>query len=133
MLYPYLNFNGNTKVAIDFYCQVFDLSNPKIMTYGNNPDIPEIMKEWIMHAQLMINGTRVMFSDAMPNDPVTMGTNVTLMLVHDDPNVLKNWFNRLSDGADIWQPLQKTFFSDLYGSLQDRFGIVWQFNCEPKS
>jgi PhnB protein len=133
MLYPYLNFNGNTKVAIDFYCQVFDLDDPQIMTYGNDPQIPEMMKDWIMHAQLMINGTRVMFSDAIPSDPVVEGNNVTLMLVHDDPAVLERWFNRLSDGADLWQPLQKTFFSELYGSLQDRFGIVWQFNCEPKS
>ena len=39
-------------------------------------------------AQLMINGTRVMFSDAIPSDPTVEGNNVTLMLVHDDPAVL---------------------------------------------
>lgn len=133
MLFPYLNFNGNTRAVIQFYASVFEVEDPQIMTYGQDPNVPEVMKDWVMHAQLMINGTRVMFSDAMANDPVTLGNNVTLMLIHEDPNVLTRWFNRLSVNAEIWQPLQTTFFSPLYGSLTDQFGIVWQFNCEPKA
>mgnify|MGYP003612090410 CR=1 FL=1 len=133
MIYPYLNFNGNTREAIAFYASVFDLQDPQIMTFGEGPQVPPEMKDWVMHAQLIINGTRVMFSDAMINDPVDLGNNLSLMMIHEDAALLETWFNRLSVGAEIWQPLQKTFFSPLYGSLKDKFGVVWQFNCEPKA
>ena len=132
MRYSYLNFNGNTKAAVDFYVSVFDITDAQIMTYGEGPEVPPEMKDQIMHAQMTLNGTRIMFSDTMVGEPVTIGDNVTMMLVHKDPEVLTRWFTKLSEGAEIWQPLQKTFCGPLYGSLKDRFGIVWQVNCEPE-
>jgi len=81
----YLVFNGNTREAIHYYAKVFGQDIPDIMEFGpgNGPDGQPFEKDvqsLVLHSQLIVHGTRVMFSDAMPNDPVAIGQNVTLAL-----------------------------------------------------
>jgi PhnB protein len=35
----------------------------------------------------------------------------------------------LSEGGTIATPLAKTFWTQAYGELVDRFGIHWMINC----
>ena len=46
--------------------------------------LPDDMKELVMHARLNIHGSTVMFSDSMPNAPVTFGKNIPLAVVTGD-------------------------------------------------
>ena len=69
-----------------------------------------------------------MFSDVFPGMPFVQGTNITLAYVTDDREKLERAFNRLEDGGQVIMALQETFWSKLYGSVTDRFGIQWQFN-----
>lgn len=39
----------------------------------------------------------------------------------------------LPDGGKIEMPLQEMFWRDYFGSLTDKFGINWMFNCQNKS
>jgi PhnB protein len=39
---------------------------------------------------------------------------------------LKEYFRRLSEGGEITDPLQRTFFGT-YGALNDAFGVRWMF------
>ncbi|MCU6712601.1 VOC family protein [Paenibacillus sp. J5C_2022] len=129
----YLNFNGNCREAAQFYAKVFDTELQEMMTFGQTPPSPEFpmpeeAKDLIMHTRLTIQGSNVMFSDVFPGMPFTVGNNVSLTVQSKDPEVLSSAFNQLKDGGEVQMELQETFWSKKYGSLTDKFGIVWQFN-----
>jgi PhnB protein len=129
----YLIFNGNCREAVEFYAQVFETEPPKIMLFGDAPpdpkyDLPEDARNLVMHAELTISGTRMMFSDTFPGMPFTAGNNISLTVVDKDMDKIKTWFNKLKEGGTVDMELQQTFWSKLYGSLTDKFGIPWQLS-----
>ncbi|MFF2089929.1 VOC family protein [Paenibacillus sp. NPDC058174] len=131
----YLNFNGNTREAVEFYAEVFGTEPPSIMTFGETPPdpnypLPEEAKNLVMHTRLNILGSNVMFSDVFPGMPYTAGTNISLSIVDKDIELLKSVFHKLKEGGTIGMELQETFWSKLYGNLTDKFGIQWQINHE---
>lgn len=69
MIEAYLLFDGNCREAVEFYAKVFNTEKTHFMTYEeghqNNP-IPEEAKNRIMHTNLNICGSRMMFSDVFP-------------------------------------------------------------------
>lgn len=134
-LNPYFDFDGNALEAVLFYASVFDVE-PEIMRFGDAPDHdptlaanPE-MKDKVLHAHLLVDGTSLMFSDVPPGHALTIGNNLALNLTTDDRVKLERWFSRLSEGANVVTPLSTTFWSPAYGYLVDRFGIGWMFNLE---
>lgn len=127
----FINYNGNCREAVLFYAKVFDLPEPQFMTFGDGPDnpeypIPEEAKGRIMYAGLTIAGGQVMFSDSFPGMDVEIGSNVSLTLGSTDIEEIRRWFDRLSEGGTVDMPLQETFWSKCYGSLTDRYGVLWQ-------
>jgi PhnB protein len=129
----YLNFNGNCREAVEFYAEVFGTEKPQIMTFGENPpdpefQLPEEAKNLVMHARLEIQGSRLMFSDTFPGMPFILGNNITLALVSEDIDEMKSLFHKLGEGGKVSMELQETFWSKCYGSLTDKFGVLWQFN-----
>jgi len=129
----YLNFNGNCREAVEFYAQVFGLDKPKMMTFGEvppHPDypLPEEAKSMIMHTRLNISGSNVMFSDVFPGMPFVVGNNVSLSIVTDDKEEIQSAFDKLKVGGNVVMELQETFWSKYYGSVTDKFGVIWQFN-----
>lgn len=46
-------------------------------------------------------------------------------------NELKVLFDKLSEGADVTDPLKEEFFG-AYGALNDKFGIRWMFHADKK-
>jgi PhnB protein len=131
----YLNFNGNCREAVEFYAQAFGTEQPQIMTFGDappNPDspTPEAAKNLVMHAQLNINGSTVMFSDTFPGMPFVVGNNVNLTVVSKNMDEIKSFFNNLKEGAKVGMELQETFWSKCYGQLTDKFGINWQLSYD---
>ncbi len=133
MINIYFNHNGNAREVIEFYQTVFDAPKAQIMTFEEAPNIDDRMKDWIMHGTLDIKGQTLMFSDTMPDDPASVGENITLLISLDDEKELRTRFLRLSDQAKIIQDLSPSFFSPLYGSLIDKFGTTWQFYLETSS
>jgi PhnB protein len=129
----YLNFNGNTREAIEFYAGAFGLDVPRIMTFGEVPSdpnhpLPEEAKNMVMHSRLDILGSIVMFSDVFPGMPFTLGNNFSLSVVTEDREALQSAFNNLKEGGSVMMELTETFWAPLYGSLTDKFGVQWQFN-----
>jgi PhnB protein len=129
----YINFNGNTREAVEFYAEVFGTEKPQIMTFGETPQdpnypLPEEAKNLVMHTRLTISGSNVMFSDVFPGMPYIAGNNITLALISTDIDEMKAWFNKLAESGTIGMELQETFWSKLYGQVTDKFGIGWQFN-----
>src|SRR5690606_9367015 len=97
-----------------------------------NPDfvIPEEAKSLIMHTYLMIDGSRVMFSDNFPGMPYTVGNNISVTVVSDDEGFIRSSFEKLQAGGKVSMPLQETFWSKCYGSLKDKFGVEWQLSLD---
>jgi PhnB protein len=131
----YLNFNGNTREAVEFYTEVFGLQKPKIMTFGETPPdpnftLPEEAKHLVMHTRLNIDGSNVMFSDVFPGMPFVAGNNISLSFINKDIDLIKSLFSKLKEGGTVGMDLQETFWSKCYGSLKDKFGIEWQFNYD---
>ncbi|MCL6604419.1 MAG: VOC family protein [Paenibacillus sp.] len=131
----YLNFNGNAREAVEFYAEVFETEAPTIMTFGEspqNPDypLPEEAKDLVMHSQLIIKGSRVMFSDVFPGMAFTAGNNITLVVVSKDEDEIRSIFNKLKEGGSVGMELQETFWSKCYGMLTDKLGIGWQLSYD---
>jgi PhnB protein len=129
----YLNFNGNCREAVEFYAEVFGTEKPEIMTFGDPPPsseypLPEEAKNLVMHTRLNITGSNVMFSDVFPGMPFTVGNNISLAIISKNLDELQSYFSKLKEGGTVGMELQETFWSKCYGSVTDKFGIVWQFN-----
>lgn len=134
-LSAYLMFNGNAREAIKFYEEAFGADAGQAMTYGDMqpPDaepLPEGMADLVMHAQMEVAGDWLMISDAMPNAPVTVGSNMNIAYVGKDTAAMETAFAKLSEGGEVVMPLQETPWSPLYGQVLDKYGVQWQFNYD---
>lgn len=132
----YMVFNGNCEEAVTHYAEVFETEKSNIARFGDMPsesgmEMPDEMKRLVMHTNLQIHGSTVMFSDSMPGSPVTFGTNITLAVVTDNLEKLRAEFTELSQGGTVKMDLQETFWSPAYGIVEDQFGVQWQFSYEP--
>ena len=127
----YINFDGNCREAVEFYKQVFGTEDPEIMTFGEAPPDPEFPiqdehKHLVMHTGLNIFSTTVMFSDLLPGESLVKGNNISLAVMMQNIDDIKPIFDKLKEGGSVEMELQETFFSKYYGSLKDKFGIIWQ-------
>lgn len=132
----YLNFEGNSREAIQTYAKIFRVPVPEIMRFGDVPPAPgmpptppEVM-DLVMHCQLDYAGSCIMFSDTFPGMTLNQGNNVQLLLGLKDLDELSRVFNELAAEGTITMPLQETFWTKAYGALIDKFGIHWQVNFE---
>ncbi len=140
----YLNFQGTTEAAFNFYKSVFGGEFLNIMRYGDLPaengvSLSEQDRQMIMHISLPINEfTVLMASDtndqfcAQNGTPFTLGTNhyISINLEPHEENQAQHLFTALSENGHIEMPLEKTFWGALYGAFTDQFGIKWMINCQ---
>ena len=59
----------------------------------------------------------------------TEGNNVHINLEPDTRAMTKRLFEALSSEGKVDSPLQEMFWGGTYGSVTDRFGVHWMFNC----
>jgi PhnB protein len=92
--------------------------------------MPASQQEKILNARLRSGNLNISASDWLlaARTPVR-GNTVCLYLSGGTPEELKTLFERLSEGAEVTDPLKEQFFG-IYGSLNDRFGIRWMFRCD---
>lgn len=138
-LFPYLNFDGSGQEAAHFYTDVLDGKLVGIMTYGEAQEsdmegMPEEVKNMVMNAQIDLkNGDTLMISDVPPGmgmPPFQKGNNMSVTLLFDEIEEARTVFGKLLEGGTVGMELQETFWSPLYGSLTDKFGIEWQVSVE---
>jgi PhnB protein len=89
-----------------------------------------------MHVALPILGGHVLMGTDAPESmgfTLTSGNNVYINLEPDSRTETDELFKALSEGGKIEMPLQEMFWGDYFGSLVDRYGIHWMFNCTSKS
>jgi PhnB protein len=140
----YLNFPGNTEAAFEFYRSVFEtkFEEPGVRRMGEvpaapgQPSPPESAKNLVLHVALPILGGHVLMgTDAVDSMgfKLVVGTNFSLNLHPDTRADTDKLFKRLAEGGQIQMPLMEMFWGDYFGSLTDKFGIKWMFNCPSKT
>lgn len=132
---PYLNFNGNTEEAFNFYKSVFGGEFSMVMRYKDAPSehqMGESNGEKIMHMSLPLNnGTLLMGSDVpeMYGEAV-IGTNISISINAESKEEADRLFNGLSAGGQVTMPMEKAFWGSYFGMFTDKFGIQWMVSYE---
>lgn len=126
-LQTYLNFGGNCADALHFYEKHLGGKIGMVMTHEKSPGgsklKPELAKT-VLHARITIAGTVVMASD-VPPDRFQLMRSVYLSLSVGSDAEAERIYKVLTDGGEIFMPLQETFFASRFGQLRDRFGTSW--------
>jgi PhnB protein len=132
---PYLVMDGNAIEAIRFYEEALEAKTVGVQTFGEmpaNPDfpIPESAKESVAHAMLQVGETELMISDTFPGQPFQTGNHVNICIISDSVEKSKQFYEALQVGGQVHMPLQETFWSPAYGSVTDKFGVMFQISTE---
>ena len=139
----YLNFDGETEAAFNFYQSVFGGQFSMLTRYGDLPSeqavtLSDSQKNLVLHVSLPINEFTVLMGSDMneqfcssANPILNKGNNhyISINLVNDELEA-RRLFNLLSRGGQIEMPMQKTFWDALYGAFSDQFGVKWMVNCQ---
>jgi PhnB protein len=132
---PYLVFDGNCADAMRFYERVLGGKLERMMTFGEMPEqdkkpAPGTANR-IAHARLDLKGGVLMASDTMPNYPYEGMKGFSVSLTYSTAAESKRIYDALAEGAkQVTMPFQKTFWSEGFGMLTDRFGTPWMVNTE---
>ncbi len=128
---PYLNCNGNTEEAFNFYKSIFggNFSVLMRMKDAQGMPVPEGQEEKIMHIALPLdNGTVLMASDNCNDATFKEGNNFYISLHADNVEEGQKLYDALAAGGKADHPYEKQFWGDWHGNLTDKFGINWMIN-----
>lgn len=135
---PYLNFDGTCAEAFEFYRDLFKGTILYQGTFADMPEGPHIPPEArgrIMHVHLQIGQQSLMGSDSMPGASEACAggyakpQGLWVSIGVESPNEGRRVFDALSKEGQVAMPFQKTFWSEGFGMVTDRFGTPWMVNA----
>ena len=134
----YLNFQGNTKEAFDYYKSVFKSEYAGPVMYMKDtppqpgmPALSEKEKNMVMHVCLpILGGFKLMATDMLESmgHHLKVGNNTTINLEPDSREETDRLYNLLSAGGSEAFPMQDMFWGAYWGTCLDKFGVRWMFN-----
>lgn len=135
---PYINFNGNTEEAFNFYKSVFGgefqtLVRFEDMPMPENPIAAHEAKK-IMHIALPIGKNVLMGNDV----PEFMGrvnekeNRSKLSITVESREEADRLFSGLSAGGNIEVPISESPWGSYFGMFRDKYGIEWMVDFDPK-
>lgn len=130
---PYLNFNGNTEEAFDFYKSVFGgefIVVQRFKEVQGTENLSAEDGEKIMHISLPIGNNILMATDALQSmgHSLTPGNNFSVSVNVDSEQEADELYKGLAQGGIETVPLEKHFWGDYFGMLTDKFGIQWMIS-----
>jgi PhnB protein len=133
-LQPYLFFDGRCEEAIEFYRDKLGAEVTRLTRFKDAPGPagmgPPGSENKVMHAHLRIGDTDVLASDGRcQGHPQFQGFSLSLIASSDDE--AEKMFAALGEGGQVQMPLSKTFFSQRFGMVADRFGVSWMIHVAP--
>jgi PhnB protein len=126
-LTAFLNFGGNCEAAFRFYEQHLGGAITMLMRRAEMPNQPETWPGWeqtIQYAIMDIGETQLMASDVPPQRFQPMRSVYLALTVSSAAEAERIW-TLLSDGGQIFMPMEETFFATRFGQLRDKFGTSW--------
>jgi PhnB protein len=134
-LTPYLLLDGNCREAMEFYKVCFggELIVTKVKDSPAKDHMPAFQHEKVLNARLRSSNVDISASDWLRLDRTRVcGNTACLYLSGGTFEELKLLFDKLSEGADVIDPLSQQFFGS-YGALTDKFGVRWMFHTISKT
>lgn len=131
-LNPYINFKDTAKQAMEFYKAA--LGGVLVMSTFKDAGMAQddAQGNLIMHAMLTAeNGMIVMASDTPSHMEYKPGASISISLSGDNEAELKGYWEKLSEGGTVSEPLVKAPWGDQFGMFTDKFGIQWLVNIAP--
>ncbi len=132
MIRTAIHFPGTCNEALTFYEGIFETSDKQIDFNHEAPpdsgiDYTEETKNKVMHAGMTICGTPMNFSDM--DEPAVVGNMYCLNVFLDTEAKVAEAYGKIRVGGTVVVELGPQFFSRMYGSVVDRFGVKWQIIC----
>jgi PhnB protein len=132
-LHPYLFFTDTTREAMTRYQEIFG-GELDVMGAADLPEGEEMPFEapdgYVVHAALTFgDGDLLMASD----DPTGDGSGVkgaAINVTLKDTDEARRVFDCLAEDGSVQMALGPTFWSPLFGSCVDRFGVSWMVNVD---
>ncbi|HTQ62633.1 MAG TPA: VOC family protein [Candidatus Solibacter sp.] len=131
-LTPYLLFDGSCHKAMEFYKSCFggELTLTQVKNSPAKNFMPADQQEKVLNARLRSGNLEISASDWLrPDRTPIRGNTVCLYLSGGTLPELKTLFEKLSQGAEVTDPLKEQFFGT-YGALNDKFGVRWMFQTD---
>lgn len=126
-LHTYLNYGGNCQQAFRFYEEHLGGHITMMLTHAQQPNSGATPPEWkdsIMYARMELGETELMGSD-VPSDRFQPMRSAYLSLTVDSSEEAERIYALLSEGGQIFMPMEETFFAFRFAMLRDRFGTSW--------
>jgi predicted 3-demethylubiquinone-9 3-methyltransferase (glyoxalase superfamily) len=109
-IHPCLWFDGQSKKAADFYCSIFPNSRITI-------DTPMVVN-------FELNGKKIMGLNGGPIFKIN--PSISFFVECRSLQETNEIWERLFDGGKALMAIDKYPWSEIYGWVQDRFGMTWQ-------
>jgi PhnB protein len=126
-LHMYLNYGGNCEEAFRFYERHLGGKVTLLMRHGEQPGPGNVPAEWngkVLHARMSLGGTELLGAD-IPADRFQPIRSAYLSLTVDSVDEAERLYALLSEGGQIFMPMEETFFAHRFAMLRDRFGTSW--------
>lgn len=129
----HFTFEGQAETALNFYAsalhgQIVHIMRAKDACAAEMPGRETLtaeQQELIVYAELNFGGNRIGFCDQMPGVKLTRGDNVLMDVETETGEEARRIYNALAEGGEQIFPMAATFWTENYGMVRDRFGIVW--------
>jgi len=128
-LRTFLTFQGGAATeALDLYRDVFtDFELIEIDRYGPTDAGPE---GTVKVATFRLAGSEFSCADSPIGHDWGFTPAVSLWIDCDDDDEQQRLFSQLSDGGQVFMPLDDYGFSTRFGWVGDRHGVTWQLNLQ---
>ncbi|MCX4821553.1 VOC family protein [Streptomyces sp. NBC_01142] len=123
----HLNFRGDAREALTFYQSVFG-GDVAMVTYKDAGNVQEPSEaDQVMWGQVAAgSGFRVMACDVPSRLPWNRGENAFFVSLRGETTgEVTAYWEKLSGGPTVLQPLGPAQWAPVYGMLTDRFGVTW--------
>ena len=124
----YVSFPGTAREALSFYADVFggELSLHSYEEFGRSDGPPDAIAHGELRGAVALGG-----SDTPAGQKSVKLEGIMLSLLGTaDPDVLHTWFDRLSDGGRVADPLAPKPWGASDGQVIDRHGLHWLIGYE---
>ena len=130
---PYLFFNGRAEEALNFYTKALGTKPDMLMRNREAPEqpppgmLPPGSEDKVMHASFRVGDTEVMLSDGRCSGTPKFDGFALSITAADEADARRK-FDAMSAGGEVTMPLGRTFWSQCFGMLTDRFGVGWMMS-----
>lgn len=132
----YLAIDENCEEALGFYAEIFGGTVANIMRYKDMPgddQMPGAGPDDIMHAEINFGDQSLYVSQMGAGTAEGKSPPVSLHTSWPDYAKAEAVFNALSAGGNVMMPFGKTFWSEGFGVLTDKYGIQWMTDIAEQS